>query len=122
MPIRGDRLRWPPRPGKRSNAVRSNSEPRADAATNDDGASKPESSDDAARDTGTRQTRSTDEETPAPRQPNERDTSSDSQAGAPSSVMRRAHDDVTGGQMDTDCRNSAVEVVERNESKRRRTP
>lgn len=92
MPIRGDRLRWPPRPGKQ-------------------------------RSTGTRETLSTDERKPAPRQPNERDESADSQASEPRPVIRQAHDDVVSGQRDTDCRNSAVEVVERNEIKqRRRTP
>jgi hypothetical protein len=104
MPIRGDRLRWPPRPGKRSNVPR-------------DGAPGRDS-----RDNGTRQTNSTDEHQPAPRQPNERDESADSQASAPRDVIRQAHDDVTGGQMDTDCRNSAAEVVERNETKDRRNP
>lgn len=99
MPIRGDRLRWPPRPGKRSNVARSPA---------------PESR-------GTRETLSTDEEKPAPRQPNERDASADSQASPPRDVIRRAHDDVTEGKTDTDCRNAAVEIVERNE-KRGRTP
>ena len=102
MPIRGDRLRWPPRPGKRSNVARSSAA--------------------ESRSSGTRQTLSTDESKPAPRQPNERDESADSQASAPRDVMRRAHDDVTGGQVDTDCRNSAVEIVENNDhGKRRRT-
>jgi hypothetical protein len=100
MPIRGDRLRWPPRPGKRSNVARSGPE---------------------SRTSGTRATRSTDDQTPAPRQPNERDESADSQAGSPREVIQRAHDDVTEGQMDTDCRNAAVEIVERNDATRRRT-
>jgi len=103
MPIRGDRLRWPPRPGKRSNGSRevpgANREP-AD----------------------TREKLSTDEVKQAPRQPNERDESSDSQSGAPRDVMRQAHDDVTGGQVDTDCRNSAAGIVKGNETRRRRTP
>jgi hypothetical protein len=103
MPIRGDRLRWPPRPGKRSNVARS-------------------SADSGRGETQTRQTRSTDEQKPAPRQPNERDESADSQASEPRDVIKRAHDDVTGGKVDTDCRNSAVEIVEGNETRRRRTP
>ena len=103
MPIRGDRLRWPPRPGKRANGPRN------------PGAAE-------TRSTGTRETISTDETKPAPRQPNERDTSADSQASKPRDVIRQAHDDVTGGMMDTDCRNEAVEIVERNDTKRRRTP
>ena len=96
MPIRGDRLRWPPRPGKRANGTR-------------DG-----------RSAGTRETLSTDEDKPAARQPNERDESAESQASAPRDVIQRAHDDVTGGQMDTDCRNKAVEIVDRNEKRRRK--
>ena len=110
MPIRGDRLRWPPRPGKRSNLPR-------DAA-----ASRDPHDATANRDSGTRQTNSTDEQKPAPRQPNERDESADSQTSPPRDVMRQAHADVTGGQMDTECRNSAVEVVERNDTKDRRNP
>lgn len=102
MPIRGDRLRWPPRPGKRSNVPR---EPPT-----------------GTRGAGTRETSSTDEGQPAPRQPNERDGSADSQTSGPREVMRQAHEDVTGGQVDTDCRNQAVEIVEHNTTKHRRTP
>jgi hypothetical protein len=82
MPLRGDRLRWPPRPGKRS--------------------------------LGTRQAPSTGETTPVPRQPNERDTSSDSQrneSDAGRNVMRQAHDDVQRGLEDTDCRNRVTESL-----------
>ena len=39
---------------------------------------------------------------PAPRMPHERDESSDSGTGAPSEVMRRAHDDVVQGKRPTD--------------------
>lgn len=39
---------------------------------------------------------------PAPRMPHERDESSDSGTGAPSEVMRRAHDDVESGKRGTD--------------------
>jgi hypothetical protein len=94
MPIRGDRLRWPPRPGKRSNE----------------------------RSASPRTTLSTDENKATPRQPNERDESPDSQTSEPRDVIKQAHEDVTGGQVDTDCRNATVEIVERNETKRRRTP
>ena len=94
MPIRGDRLRWPPRPGKRANE----------------------------RSAGTRTTLSTDEHKPTPRQPHERDESPDSQTSEPHDVIKQAHEDVTGGQVDTDCRNATVEIVERNATKRRRTP
>ena len=90
MPIRGDRLRWPPRPGKRSNASR----------------------DAASRDTGTRQTLATDEQKPAPQQPNERDESASSQASEPRDVIKQAHADVTAGQKDTDCRNKASTIIE----------
>jgi len=100
-------LRWPPRPGKRSNGSR-------EAAGGRDGASRAS--------TGTRETNSTDEDKPAPRQPNERDESADSQARAPRDVIVQAHEDVTGGQVDTDCRNAAAETVKSNEPKRRRTP
>lgn len=86
MPIRGNRLRWPPRPGKRSG------ETRAKLAT--------------------------DEPMPStPRQPNERDESADSQASGPRSIIKRAHDDLTSGLEDTDCRNSAAEIVGRNAEK-----
>lgn len=81
MPIRGDRLRWPPRPGKRS--------------------------------VGHRETLATDEQQPSPRQPNERDASADSQGEITHPSMQQAHDDLAAGQRDTDCRNSAVEIIER---------
>lgn len=47
-------------------------------------------------------TRSTVDGERAPRTPNERDESSDSGAGVPSELMRRAHDDVQGGKTPTD--------------------
>ena len=47
----------------------------------------------------------------APRQPNERDESSDSQASAPRDVMRQAASDLERGLEDTDCRNEAGEIV-----------
>ncbi len=46
--------------------------------------------------------RGTDE--PAPRRPDERDESADSQASAPRPVIERAHDDLAEGQVDTDPR------------------
>lgn len=88
MRIRGERLRWPPRPGKRS--------------------------------VGTRSTRADDEQKPAPRQPNEHDESADSQASGPRRVIRQAHDDLAAGLQDTDCRNRAKEIVERNNANARR--
>lgn len=60
---------------------------------------------------GTRQTLATDEQKPAPRQPNERDESADSQAGAPRAVIRQAADDIEQGLEDTDCRNQAAEIT-----------
>lgn len=87
MPIRGDRLRWPPRPGKRlsEHAAR-----RVPAAT-----PQPISS-----------------QQPLP-QPNERDESADAGSGAPRAVIRQAHDDVESGKEDTDCRNRTSEVASR---------
>jgi len=58
-----------------------------------------------------RPTLATDEQGPAPRQPNERDESLDSQTGAPRDVMRQAASDIERGLEDTDCRNSAGEVA-----------
>lgn len=62
---------------------------------------------------GTRQTLTTDEQRPAPRQPNERDESADSQASAPRGVMRQAATDIEQGQEDTDCRNRAAEIIDK---------
>ena len=49
---------------------------------------------------------------PAPRLPHERDESSDSGVGAPSDVMRRAHDDVAAGKTGTD-KGEATDAVYR---------
>ena len=87
MPLRGEHLRWPPRPRKRS-------------AT-------------------TRVKLATDEQ-PTPRLPNERDESSDSQASGPRRVMRQAHDDIAAGLQDTDCRNSAAEIIAKKDASRHR--
>lgn len=91
MPIRGERLRWPPRPGRRSTGTR------ARLATD-----------------------STDEQQPNPRQPNEHDESADSQAGGPRPIIQQAHKDLVAGREDTDCRNSAGEVIGRNTERSRR--
>ncbi len=104
MPIRGDRLRWPPRPGKKFPA--------------------------AAGSAGTKRALSTDEQPADPnqslRQPNERDESADQQASQPRGVMEQAHDDIESGKEDTDCRNQTAEVIDQasapHQSKRRRTP
>jgi hypothetical protein len=56
----------------------------------------------------------------APRLPHERDESSDSGSGAPSDVIRRAHDDVESGKSGTDKGEATDEVYRR--SLRGRTP
>lgn len=92
MPIRGDRLRWPPRPGKKFS--------------------------DASGPNATRRSLSTDDQpdTNQPlRQPDERDESSDRQTSRPREVIKQAHDDIESGQQDTDCRNNASQVPDRTE-------
>ncbi len=66
----------------------------------------------ARRPVGTRETLSTDEQRPAPRQPNERDESSDAQASEPRPIIQRAAADLEQGLEDTDCRNRAAELIE----------
>jgi hypothetical protein len=51
---------------------------------------------------------------PAPRLPHERDESSDSGVGAPSEVMRRAHDDAASGRTGTDKGEATDAVYRRN--------
>ena len=51
---------------------------------------------------------------PAPRLPHERDESSDSGVGAPSDLMRRAHDDATSGKRGTDKGEATDAVYRRN--------
>jgi hypothetical protein len=51
---------------------------------------------------------------PAPRRPDERDESADSQAGPPRAVVKRAHDDLASGRVDTDQRSrGATELMKR---------
>ena len=50
---------------------------------------------------------------PAPRLPHERDESSDSGVGAPSDVMKRAHDDAVSGKSGTDKGEATEAVYER---------
>ena len=50
---------------------------------------------------------------PAPRLPHERDESSDSGVGAPSDVMKRAHDDAVSGKRGTDKGEATEAVYER---------
>jgi hypothetical protein len=51
---------------------------------------------------------------PAPRLPHERDESSDSGVGAPSDLMKRAHDDVESGKTGTDKGEATDAVYRRN--------
>lgn len=83
MPIRGDRLRWPPRPGKKF------SEP-----------------------AGTRRTLTTDEQNSNEplQQPDERDQTADRDT-RPRRIINRAHDDLTEGQQDTDLRNRSRDII-----------
>jgi len=72
----------------------------------------------ARRNIGTRQTLATDEQRPAPRQPNERDESADSQASEPRKEMVQAAEDLESGLKDTDCRNSAAQIIDEAGKKR----
>jgi hypothetical protein len=56
----------------------------------------------------------------APRQPHERDESSDSGTGAPSEIVRKGHDDVVAGRTGTDKGEATDEVYRR--TLRDRTP
>jgi hypothetical protein len=53
----------------------------------------------------------------APRQPNERDESPDSQAGEPRAVITQAYRDLQRGLEDTDCRNRAGEVLRKSNNR-----
>jgi hypothetical protein len=97
MPIRGDRLRWPPRPGKRSRQ---------------------------AALSGTRRSPSTEAQpenpNPPPRQPDECDESADRQSSAPRTIMQQAHDDIQAERRDTDRHNQTAEVLDRNSNRRQK--
>jgi len=90
MPIKGDRLRWPPRPGKKFSAVapsggrRSLSNAQQSASTHD-----------------------------PLLQPNERDETVDQPSNAPRDVIKQAHDDAESGEKDTDCRDPTAQVSNR---------
>jgi hypothetical protein len=94
MPIRGDRLRWPPRPGRKSSEA-----------------------------TGTRRSLTTDNHPLKPnqplQQPDERDQSADQQVSKPRGLIKQAHDDLESKQQDTDCRTRAAEVIDRASIKKR---
>lgn len=97
MPIRGDRLRWPPRLGKRS----------GQAALS-----------------GARHSPSTEAQPENPNQPprqsDERDDSADRQSSAARTTTRQAYDDIEAGRRDTDHRNQTAEVPDRNSPGRRK--
>ena len=98
MPIRGDRLRWPPRPGKRFAGAT------ATAKRSPSGA-EPQK----------------DPHQPL-RQPHERDESVAEQPSPPRPVIKQAHDDVQSGQQDTDCRNQSAQVLDRASKTRKPAP
>jgi hypothetical protein len=89
MPIKGDRLRWPPRPGKKFSAAPS----------------------------GGRRSLPNDPQLTSTRdpllQPNERDESADRPSNAPRDVIKQAHDDAESGKKDTDGRNQTAQVLNR---------
>ncbi len=80
MPIKGDRLRWPPRPGKKFSASATHSGGRRSLAN---------------------EPQSTSPHDP-PLQPNERDETADQRSNAPRDVIKQAHDDAESGKKDTD--------------------
>jgi hypothetical protein len=82
MPIKGDRLRWPPRPGKKFSAVAAPSGSRR-------------------RSLSTNQ-QSTTTHDPLP-QPNDHDETAVRPSNAPREVIEQAHDDAESGKKDTDC-------------------
>jgi hypothetical protein len=91
MPIKGDRLRWPPRPGKKFSTGAAHSGERR-SPTND------------------RQSTTTDKPLV---QPNERDETSDQPSNAPRDVIKRAPDDVESEKKDADCRNQTAPALNR---------
>ena len=87
MPLRGNRLRWPPRPGKKL----------------------------AAAPTARRQPSSAGQHEDPQRplaQPNEHDQDAHEQPSAPRPLIKQAFDDVQSGQQDTDCRNQSAQVLD----------
>jgi hypothetical protein len=84
MQIMGDRLRWPPRPGKKFSAAPP----------------------------GGRRALPNDQPLTSTRdpllQPNERDESADQPSNAPREAIKQAHDDAESGKKDTDGRNQTA--------------
>ena len=91
MPIKGDRLRWPPRPGKKFSAVSAPS-----------GGRRSPSSD----------KQSTNKHDPL-LQPNDRDETAVQPSNAPREVIEQAHDDAESGKEDTDRRRQTAQVLNR---------
>ena len=91
MPIKGDRLRWPPRPGKKSSAV--------------------------AAASGGRRSLSTDQQSTSTHdplvQPSDRGESAGQLPNAPREVIKQAHDDAESEKKDADCRNQTARVLNR---------
>ena len=87
MPRRGNRLRWPPRPGKKHSAATT-------ARRQPSGAAQQQDPDRPLA------------------QPNEREESAPAQPSAPRPVIKQALHDVQSGQQDTDCRNQSAQVLD----------
>ena len=87
MPIKGDRLRWPPRPGKKFAA--------------------------GAAPSGGRRSLSSDQQSTNTHdpllQPNHRDKTADQPSNAPREVIEQAHDDAESGKEDTDRRHQTAQ-------------
>ena len=91
MPIKGDRLRWPPRPGKKFSA--------------------------GAAPSGGRRSLSSDQQSTNTHdpllQPSDRDKTAAQQSNAPREVIEQAHDDAESGKEDTDRRRQTAQVFNR---------
>ena len=91
MPIKGDRLRWPPRPGKKFSAV--------------------------AAPSGGRRALSSDQQSTTTRdpllQPNDRDETAVQSSNAPREVIEQVHDDDESGKENTDRRHQTARVLTR---------
>jgi hypothetical protein len=57
-----------------------------------------------------------------PRLPHERDEGVGPPAAQPRGLIRRAYRDLASGQVDTDCRNSAADIIRKKSTGRRRQP
>ena len=93
---------------------------RRDAAEPTPDRDAPEPGEAVRRDDARAKTRASVDGQTAPRAPHERDESSDSGTGAPSELMKKAHDDVVAGKTGTD-KGEATDAVYRR-SLRGKTP